>query len=256
VTPLERIKAFLRHLEERTCDEAVPTRHGVALNTPSLALVWQLNALRVDDSDADVAAVTADAERMQSELAHRKLVVPDEDQGQALVTGLAEEGWNASRLLVMVRTRPPARAALAGLGAEVSRERGAAALAAFRREQPFGWQDQAVEQLAGMDERFQRAGRARDFAAPADDPASACRLYSNGELAQIDEVGTLQARRRSGFASAAVLAAADAAAADGHDLVFLLTDGGDWPQHLYRRLGFDEIGAVYEFLKLPLGAEP
>ena len=256
MTPLERIKAFLRHLEERTCDEVVPTRHGVALNTPSLALVWQLNALRVDDSDADVAAVTAEAERVQSGLAHRKLVVPDEDQGQALVTGLAEEGWNASRLLVMVRTRPPARAAPTGLGAEVGRERGAAALAAFRREQPFGWQDQAVEQLAGMDERFQRAGRARDFAAPADDPASACRLYSNGELAQIDEVGTLQARRRSGFASAAVLAAADAAAADGHDLVFLLTDGGDWPQHLYRRLGFDEAGAVYEFLKLPLGAEP
>jgi hypothetical protein len=53
-----------------------------------------------------------------------------------------------------------------------------------------------------------------------------------------------------------VLAAADAAAADGHDLVFLLTDGNDWPQHLYRRLGFDEAGAVYEFLKLPLGAEP
>ena len=53
-----------------------------------------------------------------------------------------------------------------------------------------------------------------------------------------------------------MLAAADAAAAEGHDPVFLLTDGDDWPQELYRRLGFDPAGAVYEFLKLPLGTPP
>ena len=113
-----------------------------------------------------------------------------------------------------------------------------------------------MEQLAAMDERFQRAGGARDFAAPAHDPGSSCRLYSNGEVAQIDEVGTVQSRRRVGLASAAVLAAADAAAAEGHDPVFLLTDGDDWPQELYRRLGFDPAGVVYEFLKLPLGTPP
>ncbi len=255
MSSLEHIKSFLGDLEERTCDEVVRLGHGVALRTPSLALVWQLNAVRIDDTEADVAAVTGEAERVQSGLAHRKLVVHDEEQGRALAAGLAEKGWNVSRLLVMVRRRPPERPPPTGLGGEVSRERGAAALAAFRREQPFGWQEQAVEQLAAMDERFQRAGAAKDFAAPADDPASSCRLYSNGELAQIDEVGTLRARRRSGFASAAVLAAADAAAAGGHEPVFLLTDGNDWPQLLYRRLGFDEVGAVYEFLKLPLGAE-
>jgi hypothetical protein len=51
-----------------------------------------------------------------------------------------------------------------------------------------------------------------------------------------------------------VLAAADAAEAAGNDLVFLLTDASDWPQRLYRRLGFDTIGSVYELLKLPLGS--
>ena len=34
--------------------------------------------------------------------------------------------------------------------------------------------------------------------------------------------------------------------------MFLLTDASDWPQQLYRRLGFEEIGVVHEFLKLPL----
>ncbi len=50
-----------------------------------------------------------------------------------------------------------------------------------------------------------------------------------------------------------MLAAARAAEADGCELVFLLTDADDWPRHWYRRLGFDDLGASSEFLKLPLG---
>ncbi len=66
------------------------------------------------------------------------------------------------RLLVMVQRRAPERAIPDGAGAEVERAQGAAALAAFRREQPFGWQAAAVRQLAAMDERYGRAaGRAR-----------------------------------------------------------------------------------------------
>jgi ribosomal protein S18 acetylase RimI-like enzyme len=61
-------------------------------------------------------------------------------------------------------------------------------------------------------------------------------------------------RRNLGHASAAVLAAAETAAAEGCDPVFLLTDAGDWPQGWYRRLGFSPIGSLYEFLKLPLGS--
>jgi ribosomal protein S18 acetylase RimI-like enzyme len=59
-------------------------------------------------------------------------------------------------------------------------------------------------------------------------------------------------RRRRGHARAAVAAAADAATADGCSDVFMVTDASDWPQELYRSLGFDEIGATYEFLKVPI----
>jgi len=157
------------------------------------------------------------------------------------------------RLLVMVRRRDPDRPPEPGLAGEADPDTARAALASFRREQPFGWQELAIEQLAAMDARYTRALSARDFVAPAGRPASSCRLYTNGAVAQIDEVGTLAAHRGRGLARATVLAAADAAAASGCDLTFLLTDAGDWPQELYRRLGFDEIGCVYEFLKLPLG---
>ena len=199
----------------------------------------------MEDSDADAAAVTADAERVQSDLAHRKLVVPDADQGQALATGLAEEGWNVSRLLVMVRNRPRHVRRPRAWARRSSRSAGAAALAAFRREQPFGWQDRGGPAARGHGRALSAWRRARDFAAPAGRRASALppatATGAGADRPGGDAAGAAAAR---GYASAAVLAAADAAAADGHDPVFLLTDGGDWPQHLYRRLGFDEIGAV------------
>jgi ribosomal protein S18 acetylase RimI-like enzyme len=253
---IERIHAFLRHAEEGVCDEVARTAHGTALLTPSLPLVWQVNAIRVEDPEASADELSAEADAVQAAFGHRKLIVHDEELGARLAPELEQRGWNVFRVLVMLRRRAPDRAREPGAAGEVSREVGAAALAAFRREQPFGWQDQAVNQLAEMDARYDRVLAARDFASPPDDPACACRLYMHDGLAQVDEVGTVQARRRRGHARAAVAAAADAAAAEGAEDVFMVTDAADWPQELYRRLGFDEIGATYEFLKVPVATRP
>jgi GNAT superfamily N-acetyltransferase len=252
---LAQILRFLRTTEEAVCDRVQPTAHGAAMLTPSLPLVWQLNSIHVDDENARVEALVREAEELQGTLSHRKLVVHDEALGARLAPRLEAMGWNVFRLLVMVQRRPAERRVPSGAGGEISRAEGAAALAAFRREQPFGWQEEAVRQLGAMDERYGRALEAHDFGSPPGEPACSCRLYSDGELAQIDEVGTVEARRRRGHASAAVLAASGHAAAAGRRPIFLLTDANDWPQQLYRRLGFDAIGSVHEFLKLPLGAE-
>jgi GNAT superfamily N-acetyltransferase len=253
---IERIHRFFRHAEEGVCDEVAPTTHGTALLTPSLPLVWQVNAIRVEDPDASAAELVAEADSVQAGFGHRKLVVHDEQLGARLLPAFQGLGWNVFRVLIMLRRRPPDRELEPGAGGEVSRRTGAAALAAFRREQPFGWQDEAVRQLAEMDARYGRVLDARDFAAPPEDPACACRLYTHDGLGQVDEVGTVQARRRRGHARAAVTAAAEAATAAGCEHVFMVTDGADWPQHLYRSLGFDEIGATYEFLKVPISGRP
>jgi ribosomal protein S18 acetylase RimI-like enzyme len=253
---IERIHEFMRRAEEGVCDEVVPTAHGIAMLTPSLPLVWQVNAIRVEDREAGADELCAEADEVQSRFGHRKLVMHDEQLGARLAPELAAAGWNVFRVLIMVRRRPPDRPSEPGAAAEVSRETGAATLAAFRREQPFGWQDEAVRQLAEMDKRYDSVLGARDFASPPEDPACACRLYTLDGLGQVDEVGTLEARRRRGHARAAVAAAADAAATDGCEEVFMVTDAADWPQELYRRLGFDEIGATYEFLKLPVSSRP
>jgi GNAT superfamily N-acetyltransferase len=253
---IERIHRFFRHAEEGVCDEVARTSHGTALLTPSLPLVWQVNAVRVEDGDADARELMREVELVQRGFGHRKLVVHDEQLGARLAPAFEQAGWNVFRILIMLRRRPPDREAEPGAGAEVSKEVGAATLAAFRREQPFGWQDEAVRQLAEMDARYDRVVGARDFASPPEDPACACRLYVHDGLAQVDEVGTVQARRERGFARAAVSAAADAATREGAEAVFMVTDAADWPQQLYRRLGFDEIGATYEFLKVPVTGRP
>ncbi len=251
---LERIVGYLRNIEEAIVDEVRPLRHATALLTPSLPLVWQLNAVRVEDPKAGTRQIVAAAEEALGHASHRKLVVHDQELGARLAPSLSRLGWNVYRLLVMVRDGTPERTAPPGAGGEVDRATGARALAAFRREQPFGWQEEAVAQLTSMDERYSGATRARDFASPPSAPAAACRLYTGDGLAQIDEVGTLEHQRGRGHASAAVLAAAETAAAEGCDPIFLLTDAADWPQQLYGRLGFSPIGELYEFLKLPLGS--
>jgi len=250
---IERIHRYFRYAEEGVCDEVVQSAHGTALVTPTLPLVWQVNALRAEDPDATATQLAAEADEIQRAFGHRKCVAHDEELGARLAPGFERLGWNVFRVLIMLRRREPERPSEPPPGGEVTRAVGAAALAAFRREQPFGWQEEAVRQLAEMDARYDRVLAARDFASPPDDPGCVCRLYVHDGLGQIDEVGTVMSRRRRGHARAAVAAAADAAAA-ACDHVFMVTDASDWPQELYRSLGFDEIGATYEFLKVPISS--
>jgi len=84
-----------------------------------------------------------------------------------------------------------------------------------------------------------------------DAPVAAADLYSDGRIAQVEEVATLPAHRGHGYASAVVLRAVEVALASGHDLVFLEADARDWPKDLYARLGFEEVGRTWSFLRTP-----
>jgi hypothetical protein len=42
-----------------------------------------------------------------------------------------------------------------------------------------------------------------------------------------------------------VTRAAAAALEMGHELVFIVADAGDWPQYLYRRIGFEPAGRTW-----------
>ena len=99
----------MRRAEEGVCDEVVKTAHGTAMLTPSLPLVWQVNAIRVEDPQARVAQLTAEADEIQAAFGHRKLVMHDERLGKRLAPELAKAGWNVFRVLIMLRRRPADR---------------------------------------------------------------------------------------------------------------------------------------------------
>jgi hypothetical protein len=48
-----------------------------------------------------------------------------------------------------------------------------------------------------------------------------------------------------------VTTAVAAAREAGHELVFLLADDEDWPKHLYRKLGFEPVGYLWDFVREP-----
>ena len=131
-------------------------------------------------------------------------------------------GARAAAVRARLERRPPARDGARsgrrsasvedGLAVEAEREVGAATLAAFRREQPFGWQEEAVRQLAEMDGRYTAAAAARDFVAPAArarPPPAAC--TSTARRPRSTRSARSRPERGRGYASAAVLAAAAAA---------------------------------------------
>lgn len=62
---------------------------------------------------------------------------------------------------------------------------------------------------------------------------------------------TLAQFRKRGLARATVSRALAASREAGNDRTFLMADRDDWPKELYLKLGFDEIGRVYEFVRPP-----
>ncbi len=115
------------------------------------------------------------------------------------------------------------------------------------------WADEeVVRQLVAAQLRRQRAADVRYFAVLVDGlVASACELFCHERNAQVESVLTIERYRGRGFASAVVSRASTEARAAGNELVFLLADAGDRLQRFYGDLGFEPVGSVWEFTRMP-----
>jgi ribosomal protein S18 acetylase RimI-like enzyme len=159
-------------------------------------------------------------------------------------------GWDVDRTLVMVLQREPDREGLVEVQ-QVDRKEVESLRLALMKEHPW-ITPEAAPQLLELDRRIAEVHRDRSFAARHDGKfASCCRLYQQDGVGQVENVETLPQGRNQGLARAVVLAAIEASREDGDELIFITADATDWPQKLYERLGFDEVGISLGFRLKP-----
>jgi hypothetical protein len=221
---------------------------GEAFFHDELPRVWVLNQMSVDaatDADGLISAL----DELYSHLPHRRAFVERPEVGERLAPGLRAAGWVVERSVFMVLRRDRDRAAQPGLAREVDEATIRAVETQTIAEEPYG-EPAMVKQLLASRSAFGLAGRARYFVA-ASEGVDGCHttLYSDGVVAQIEDVGTVKALRCRGLARAACSIALDAAVAAGHDLVFIVADDEDWPKDLYAKLGFDVVGRTWAFTR-------
>jgi ribosomal protein S18 acetylase RimI-like enzyme len=185
-------------------------------------------------------------------LRHRRIEVHNDTVGARLEAGFRALGWGAECDLVMVSRHEPHLELDLARAEEVGFEELAPVWSAGIRSEPFGQDEEVVRQLVENKRVVMNAIETRFFAARVDGAiASYCDLYSNGRTGQIEAVMTLEGFRNQGLARATVSRALAASREAGNDLTFLVAMRDDWPQELYRKLGFDEVGRLWSFLRAP-----
>jgi GNAT superfamily N-acetyltransferase len=251
MSDLERCTSFLRDFAFRTTGRTDESRFGPVFVHERLPRVWSLNYMLaehdLDQADASELAAEADRVLQAAGVRHRKIEMWSEQAGLRLEQDFRRLGWNVERDIVMVHRREPDRETETAAVEEVSANELARVWAEGIRTEPWGKDEDVVRQLVEHKYVFADAG-ARFYAARAEGGIrSYCELYSDGHTAQIEAVMTLPDFRNRGLARAVVSKALAESSAAGHDLTFLLADYDDWPKHLYEKLGFDTIGAIYDF---------
>ena len=242
----------MRAVDERAAEEVVPFRWGRALINRRLDRVFDLNFLIADRFDgADAASLVAEAERIQggAGLSHRRVNVDDPPAADRLSSGFTALGYLAERFVIMQHRRRPDRVVDSGSVREVGWELIRPAREQEMAAQPWGKDPRVVQQMLAKHELTAQGIRTRYFAALVGDRVvSSCELRTADDTAQVETVETLEEFRKRGLSRAVVSAALKAAS--GSAFVFLVADTIDWPQHFYRRLGFDDVGIESRFLRV------
>jgi ribosomal protein S18 acetylase RimI-like enzyme len=245
---LARAAAFEELIRDRCSERVVETRFGPALFNDTHSTIWSLNVLRVErPGNAAAEEIAAEADRVQAALGHRRVILPVGSTD--LEDGFRRLGWEPDHFLFMVY-RGGGEPADTARVEEVEPER----LRRLREEIIREWQPDAgektVSEIVAAGAIQLKAANARIFGIVEDDEVvSSAQLYSDGSTAQVEDVATLPAYRGRGHAKALVTRAVEEAVAGNHESIFLVADGDEWPKKLYNRLGFEEVGSRFAFLK-------
>ena len=248
MTELERAAAFEELIRDRCAERVVETRFGPALFNDTFARIWNLNVVRAEHpGEANAEEIASEVDRVQAVLGHRRVILPT--SSPHLEAGFRQLEWEPDHFLFMAY-RGGGEPAVTAHVEQVAPER----LHRLREEIVREWQTEAdpetVEEIIAADNLVWKAANSRVFGIVKDgEVVSSAQLYSDGGTAQVEEVATLPSHRGRGHAKAVVTKAVEEALAAEHEFIFLVADGDAWPKKLYTRLGFEEIGSRFAFLR-------
>jgi len=248
----ERTVRYWRELQERLSTRREDFRWGTAYLDDDFPMRYDANHLWIEDRapDATTEDLVAEADRILGGAGrpHRKVIVAREDDGTAWAFGLAERGYQVSRLLTMAVGPDPGEEVDTSVVEVVGFAEARPMIEAANAREEHGASEETVRQLTDYHGKLERELGCRFYVARVDGEIAAfCELYGLGSIAQVEDVNTLEEHRGRGLAKAVVSAAVRDARADGADLIFLYADADDWPQHLYARLGFRPLGHGLEY---------
>jgi ribosomal protein S18 acetylase RimI-like enzyme len=253
MTEFERAFALMDRLDERSAERLEPTPFGPVLVHERLDRVHDLNFLRAErPGGASAEELAAATERVQGAagIRHRRVNLRSEEERRRLEACFIAIGWEPQHFLLMAHRGEVGRRPGLDAVREVDEPALRALWAAGIRAEPYGKNEEVVQQLLEHKRVIEAAIPTRFFAAGIDgELVSHAELYSEDGVGQIENVVTLPEFRGRGLASAVVARAVRESQAAGNDLTFLVADADDWPQRLYERLGFEAIGRYGRFLR-------
>jgi GNAT superfamily N-acetyltransferase len=252
---LERIFSFQKAMRARASTETVAVPHGTAYLNTNFPIVWDMNLLQVEEPFP--SATTKDLiDEVEAILgprgyAHRKVNVLDRGTGARVTEGFRKAGWTILQVASMVLREAAERdtAIEVALLDDATYRRGRRA---FLAREPYATSQEDVRQLVEKVEAYRAATDLSAFGVLVGDTVAAmCELYTDGTIAQVEDVETLEEYRGRGYATAAVLTAIRVARERGCSLIFINADAADWPKDMYARMGFVTVGYYYEFTRMP-----
>lgn len=241
---LERALDFQRATLKLVAERIEPIDQGWVVSAPSLPRVWSTNHVRITQPVTFSDALEL-AETHLGNLPYRQLMIEHEPTGRRLEKRFAEEGWRVEREVVMQLLGKLEPAVGDVEVVEAGEER---VMGLMRR---WVGEDESLELTpGGLDqvvEFARRVVRARSaqmlgVAGERGGLASIATLFSDGEVAQVEDVYTVPEERNRGYARALVTRAGRLARKSEHEIVFIVADDKDWPKQLYARIGFMPIG--------------
>jgi GNAT superfamily N-acetyltransferase len=243
---MERIRDFEHRIMRGSASEVVPVTGGFAVLSHQFPNSYEHNCLVVD-APLDPALLMGEADRVLggAGLHHRAIELEMEGLEPAWLAEFQACGYDVHPTLTMVLRRLARRSASAPVERVSYEELKPVVEAGSRRALPDAT-ELSIRQLVERRTATKRACAVTHHAVRGPDGFVArCDLYRVAPIAQVESVETEPEWRSRGYATAVVLDAVELAQKSGCDLIFLIADADDWPQQLYRRLGFERVGGGY-----------